>query len=216
MVEPLRTGDEQVGIVASDKGGADFKPVPAGTHVGICVMVVDLGIQAGGKFKPSRKVYLRWELPHERTEWTDRDGNKHEGPMIIGKQYTLSLSEKANLRADLESWRGKSFTEKELEGFDLVNVLGKPCMIGVTHNVTPKKTYANIGAVMGLSKGMQVPPAHNKPVSYSPDEHDPAVYDTLPDWLKELIEGRQRNDTAPTVNGNGKTVSEEFDDDIPF
>lgn len=205
-----------MGIIASDKGGADFKPVPAGTHVGICVMVVDLGIQAGGKFKPQRKVYLRWELPNERTEWKDRDGNAHSGPMIIGKQYTLSLSEKANLRADLESWRGRSFTEQELKGFDLINVLGKACMIGVTHNTTNQKTYANVAAVMGLAKGTTVPAPHNKPVSYSPDEHNDEVYQTLPDWIKELIQNRTRNDTAPTVNGNGKSVTEEFDDDIPF
>lgn len=205
-----------MGIIASDKGGTDFKPVPAGTHVGICVMVVDLGIQAGGKFKPSRKVYLRWELPNERTTWKDRDGNEHEGPMIIGKQYTLSLSEKANLRSDLESWRGRSFTEQELEGFDLINVLGKACMIGVTHNVSNKKTYANVAAVMGLAKGTPIPKPQNKPVSYSPDEHDQAVYDSLPDWLKEVIGKRQSNDLSPTVNGNGKTVTEDFDDDIPF
>lgn len=204
-----------MGIIASDKGGTDFKPVPAGTHVGICVMVIDQGIQPGGKFKPTRKVYLRWELPNERTEWKDRDGNVHSGPMIIGKQYTLSLSEKANLRADLESWRGRSFTEQELKGFDVINVLGKACMIGVTHNTVGTKTYANVSAVMGLPKGTTVPAAHNKPVSYSPDEHNQAVYDALPDWLKESISNRKRDDVAPTVGNSGQS-NEDFDDDIPF
>lgn len=207
-----------MGIIASDKGGGDFKPVPAGTHVGICVMVVDLGIQAGGKFKPQRKVYLRWELPNEKTEWKDRDGNQHTGPMIIGKQYTLSLSEKANLRADLESWRGRSFTEQELKGFDVINVLGKACMIGVTHNVSGQRTYANVSAVMGLPKGTTVPAPHNKPVSYSPDEHDQSVYDMLPDWLKQSIQDRQRNDSATTVsNGSsGGHSDDEWEDSIPF
>lgn len=202
-----------MGIIASDKGGGDFKPVPAGTHVGICVMVVDMGVQPGGKFKPTRKVYLRWELPNERTKWKDRDGVEHEGPMIIGKQYTLSLSEKANLRADLESWRGRMFTEAELKGFDVINVLGKPCMIGVTHNTVGQKTYANVSAVMGLPKGTTVPAPHNKPVSYTPDEHNEAVYEMLPDWIKEAIQKRQRNDVAQTVTAGG---ADDFDDEIPF
>jgi len=204
-----------MGIIASDKGGGDFKPVPAGTHVGICVLVADLGIQAGGKFKPTRKVYLRWELPGEQIKWTDRDGREHSGPMVIGKQYTLSLSEKANLRADLESWRGRMFTEQELKGFDLVNVLGKPCMIGVTHNTVGTKTYANISAVMGLPKGTPVPAMHNQPVSYSPDEHNQAVFDSLPQWIQEAIQNRQRDDVAPTTNGS-TTGGNDFDDDIPF
>lgn len=177
-------------------------------------MVVDQGVQQGGKFKPQRKVYLRWELPNERTTWKDRDGQEHSGPMIIGKQYTLSLSEKANLRADLESWRGRSFTEQELKGFDVVNVLGKPCMIGVTHNTSGTKTYANVSAVMGLPKGTTVPPPHNKPVSYTPDEHNQQVYDSLPEWLRESIDSRQRDDVASTVNAAGKV--EDFDDEIPF
>lgn len=205
-----------MGIIATDKGGGDFKPVPAGTHVGICVLVADMGIQAGGKFKPTRKIYLRWELPGEQIEWTDRDGKKHSGPMVIGKQYTLSLSEKANLRADLESWRGRMFTEVELKGFDVVNVLGKPCLIGVTHNTVGTKTYANISAVMGLPKGTPVPTAHNKPVSYSPDEHDQSIFDGLPQWIQEAIQNRQRNDAAPTSNGGSAGGEGDWDDPIPF
>lgn len=204
-----------MGIMASDRGGTDFKPVPAGTHIGICVLVADLGIQGGGKFKPSQKVYLRWELPNEVTEWTDRDGNKKSGPMIIGREYTLSLSEKANLRADLESWRGRLFTEQELKGFDIVNVLGKACMLGVVHNEKGGKVYANVASVMGVPKGTNLPSApHNKPTWYSPAEHDQAVYESLPEWIREKIGNRIRDDVSPTTNGS--TDRPDFDDDIPF
>lgn len=204
-----------MGIVASDRGGTDFKPVPAGTHIGICVLVADLGIQGGGKFKPSQKVYLRWELPNEVTEWTDRDGNKKSGPMIIGREYTLSLSEKANLRADLESWRGRLFTEQELKGFDIVNVLGKACMLGVVHNEKGGKVYANVASVMGLPKGTTVPGPHNKPTWYSPAEHDAGVYESLPEWIRDKIANRIRDDVAPTTNGSS-TGGDDYNDDIPF
>ena len=139
-----------MGIIASDKGGGDFKPVPAGAHTAICTLVADLGVQGGGKFKPSRKIAIRWELPGEILEYTDKDGNQKSGPMTIWNRYTLSLSEKATLRSMLESWRGRAFTEQELKGFDIVNILGKGCLLSVKHDKSGEKTYANIAAVMGL------------------------------------------------------------------
>lgn len=207
-----------MGLVAKDKGGGDFKVVPAGTHVAICVMVIDLGVQGGGKFNPMQKVYIRWELPNEPIKWKDAEGFEHEGPMVIGKEYTNSLSLKANLRADLEAWRGKTFTEQELKGFDLTAILGKPCMLGITHNKTPEKTYANISAVMGLTKGMPLPKQTNKSVMYTPDEHNQQAFESLPEWLQKKIDARIHNTPAPTIDQHGRQPGEddEFGDSIPF
>lgn len=200
-------------LIAKDKGGGDFKPVPAGTHIAICNLVADMGVQPTAKFKPRAQVYIRWELPHEIITWKDANGKENTGPMTIGKRYTMSLSDKANLRADLESWRGKMFTEAELKGFDIKNILGKACMLGVTHNVTPGKTYANISAVMGLTKGTVAPPASQMPLAYDIDSHDKNTFEQLPGWLQEAISGRIRSDNAQTVSGN---TDPDFDDDIPF
>lgn len=200
-------------LIAKDKGG-NFKPVPAGTHVAVCTMVVDMGVQPSARFKPSPKVYVRWELPNEQTEYTTADGQKKTGPMVIGKQYTLSLNEKANLRGDLESWRGKIFTKEELNGFNLTNILGKPCMIGVTHNQSGDKTYANVSAVMGLSKGITAPKASGELVAYSIDEHTDAMFAKLPPWLQEAINDRVTNDKPKTVSND--QPDDDFDDEIPF
>lgn len=199
-------------LIAKDKGGGDFKPVPAGTHLAVCTMVADMGVQPTGKFKPKPQVYIRWELPNEITSWKDGDGVEHSGPMVIGKKYTVSLSEKANLRGDLESWRGRTFTETELEGFDIKNILGKPCMLGVTHNTVGNKTYANISAVMGIPKGTTAPPPSVTPIAYDLDAHNQATFERLPNWLQEAISTRVKSDTASTVTAGGQG----FDDDIPF
>jgi hypothetical protein len=52
-----------------------------------------------------------------------RDGR----PFAMFKNYTLSWSEKANLRLDLQSWRGKPFTQEEMRRFDLETILGAWC-----------------------------------------------------------------------------------------
>jgi hypothetical protein len=169
----------------------DFEPVPAGTHIAICNMVVDLGIQPGSGMypKPKRQVYIRYELPNERIDF-EKDGKKQNGPAVVGKSYTASMNEKANLRKDLESWRGKSFSDEEAEQFDVASILGKPCMLSITHTQKDGKTYANITNVSKLMKGVDskslIPEVN--PVYYGPD--NTAVYQQLPEWLRKKIDAQ--------------------------
>jgi hypothetical protein len=198
-------------LIIRDNGGEDFKKVPQGVHIAVCNMIVDCGVQPGGQYKPRHQVYVRWEIPDERIQWTDKDGKGREGPMSIGRFYTASLSEKATLRRDLENWRGKSFTVEELAGFELFNVLGAACQIMVAHNTVGPKTYANITGIMGFPKGQQKPKAENPLIKFSPD--DRAQYESLPNWLKEKIQGAV---SAPAETSAKAADTEEFDDDIPF
>jgi len=209
------------GKIYKDTGGGDYTPTPEGTHLAICNMVVDLGFQETtymGETKVKHQVYLRWELPHERLEWTDKEGAQHEGPMSIGKTYTLSLSEKANLRKDLETWRAKAFTDKELEGFDLFVLLGIGCQVTVVHAHKDGKTYANVRGIAGWPKGTPKPErTENVPLRYSADEN--GDFEDLPDWIKERLSKQIDPDTlAGTTNvahesGNGH---DDMYDPIPF
>lgn len=198
-------------LVVKDNGGKDFKKVPQGTHVAVCNLVADCGVQPGGRYKPQHKVYVRWEVPGERVEY-EKDGQTIEGPLSIGKFYTASLSEKATLRKELENWRGRSFTPQELAGFDVFNILGAPCQIVVTHTKgADGKDYANVTSVIGLPKGMPKPSAENKLIKFSPDE--PAQFNDLPKWLQEKCQGS----VGAEVAGQPQHSDEpEFDDDIPF
>lgn len=171
-------------------GGGDFTLADEGTHLAICNMVVDLGLQRTTwqdeqKIKP--QVYIRWELPNERIEY-EKDGEQVNGPMTVGRIYTMSLGKKANLRHDLEAWRGRTFTSAELEGFDLANVAGKPCQITITHRQVGDKTYANVVSVAGWPKGMDVPTPENEVITYDSDVG--AGYDLLPEWLQKKIDER--------------------------
>jgi hypothetical protein len=189
-----------------------FKKVPQGIHAAVCNMVVDCGIQPGGKFKPRHQVYVRWEIPSERVEWTDRHGTSHEGPMNIGKFYTASLAEKAALRRDLENWRGRAFTHEELAGFDLFKILGTACQIMVTHSAQGGgDSYANVTGVMGFPRDLAKPKAEHRLVKYSPEE--PGQFDDLPQWLRDKVASSL---TAPLEGSIAFASDDEMQDELPF
>lgn len=203
-------------ITATDNGGKEFKKLPPGAHFAICNMMVDCGMQEGYQGKPQRKVYIRWEVPDERVEY-EKDGVKHEGPCSIGKFYTLSLSEKATLRKDLENWRGKTFSDAEAKGFNIVAVLGKSCQLMVTHSESGGKTYANVTGIMGISKDQQAraktAQPENELLAFSVEDPDQEAYNKLPNWLREKIDNRIVDTKESAV---AASKDEDFDDDIPF
>lgn len=220
-------------IKASAKGGKDFEPVPQGVHLAICVNVIDLGWQPQtGKFpKPKHQVYFKFEIPDVQTTWT-KDGEEKTGPATIGRKFGLSLSDKSHLKPFLVSWRGKPFTSEELEAFDVTSVIGKICQLSVVHEEGEvdgrKKIFARISGAFPLVKeqkeALAKNPARSKPSTellvYSPEAHDQAIYDALPEWMQDAIEKRVEDPNAITDAHTGSQVpagkAEDFDDDIPF
>lgn len=205
-----------MGRFASDTGGGDFQPAPEGTHVARCIELIDIGTHHGeyqGAPTVRNQVIVRWELPNETIEI---DGKPQ--PMIVSKFYTNSLGEKANLRADLTAWRGRAFTQEELMKFDLMNILGKPCLLTIVHN---EKKKAKVSAVSGLAKGMTCPPQVNAMRSFWIDEWNGDVngepFASLPKGFKELIqqsdEYKEMAEPAPQRQAMPQGVDTE---DIPF
>lgn len=204
-------------IMATDTGGGgDFSPMPSGNHIAICNMVIDLGRQRissptfGESVKP--QVWLRWETPQERLEWTDKEGNSHEGPRVIGKFYTLSLHENATLRGHLENWRGRAFTEEERKGFDIAKLIGVPCMLNVIHEQKNGKTYANVTGIGAFPKGLDKPSSEIGLTVY--DSDNPGAFEHLPEWLQKKINSQIVEETTTTHYGGQH--SDDLDDDIPF
>lgn len=170
--------------VASNKQ-PDFKPLPSGSHVARCISVISLGTQPANnpQFKDSQKVMLVWEVPGEILE---KDGKRI--PMTISKDYTLSLNEKSTLRHDLESWRGRAFTEQELAGFAVESVLAAPCMLSVIHKKSGQgKIYGSIAGVAGLPKGVECPPQRHPKTHYEIEMGQNEVFKSLHEWVQKKI-----------------------------
>jgi hypothetical protein len=200
-------------MIVTENISSNFTPCPAGSYLARLVRLIDLGTQQTdfqGEAKTAHKALLTWEILDEDTHLDDGR------PFTVSKRYTVSLHEKAALRKDLASWRGRDFTPEELKGFDLADVLGKTCFLSVVHAEKDGKTFANVAGVMKAPKGMTGSPPTEPLLHFdlaAPDWH---VFDTLPQRLQEQIAGSPEYAAArakPVPAGNG---FDDLDSDVPF
>lgn len=178
-----------------------------------CIRIIDLGTQEReyqGKTSYRRQSLIIWEIAGQ----ADSEGR----PLTISKAYTASLGEKANLRKDLESWRGRPFTSEELGGFNVKNILGKPCLLNLIEVQGQKGAKVVIAAISSLPKGMPAPAAPvNEQYIYSLDDHDPLVWDKLSSGIQNWINrSRERAETGALTPSVAPTTKVVNDDDIPF
>jgi len=213
-----------------DKGG-NFERCPPGMHLARCYRIMDLGTQKSeymGQTKYLHKIMIGWELhgvDESGKPLTMFDGR----PFAIFKNYTLSWSEKANLRLDLQSWRGKPFSQEEMRKFDLKNVLGAWCMLNVIERQGQNgNTYSNVDSVSPVPtiiKQNGLPQPVNKNEMFNLQEPDWALFETFSDNLKQKIinspefeKVKKTADYQKDANAEANSPKPAFDedDDIPF
>ena len=198
--------------IIAKNAGKKRELAPQGNHVAICYKMVELGTITDtfkGEDVTRHRVLLYWELSNELATF---DGV--EKPISVSKEFSLSMNEKSTLRKMLESWRGKAFTEKEANAFDITKLMGVPCMVNVIHVTSQSgNQYENVSSITPLPKGMEIPTQFNDSFEFSIDGYDQAKFDTFPDFIKEKIsssvEMKARQATAPVV-------IEEEEEELPF
>jgi hypothetical protein len=213
-------------FIVEDKGGS-FESTPSGMHLARCYRIIDLGTQKSeylGQVKYLRKVMLGWEIHGADDAGTPlkmKDGR----PFAMFKNYTLSWAEKANLRADLQSWRGKPFSQEEMRRFDLQTVLGAWCMLNVIEKAgTDGKMYVNVSGVTpvpSMIKQAGLPQPINKNEVFMIDTPDMEIFQTFSDNLKKKIMGtpeweKLNKTAAPAASATPTQSFDEDDSDIPF
>lgn len=210
-----------MGITAKNNS-TTFELTPAGNHIARCYAMVQIGTvkeEFKGEVKNLHKVRITWELPLELHIFNQEKG---EQPFSISKEYTLSMHEKAVLRADLSSWRGKAFTDDEAKAFDITKLLGVPCFLNVVHKVSKNgNVYAHVAAITPLPKGTSCPSQVNDSFVFSYEEFDDNKFNSLPQYLKDRMvntqeylqaKGLQINSFAP-LDQQGK---KDDTDDLTF
>lgn len=207
------------------ESGGNFERCPVGAHLARCYRIVDLGTQKSeymGEVKHLHKIMLGWEVhgvDDNGKPLTMRDGR----PFALFKNYTLSWSEKANLRLDLQSWRGKSFDQEEMRKFDLKTVLGAWCMLNVIERPgTNGNIYSNVNGVTpvpAIIKQSGLPKAINPDEIFNLQEPDMAIFANFSDNLKAKITSSPQWKEAHGEVKKAITehyVSADGVDDIPF
>ena len=211
-------------FIVEDKGGS-FERCPPGMHLARCYRIVDLGTQQSeymGQVKFLHKLMVAWEIHGVEDDGQPlrmQDGR----PFSIFKNYTLSWSEKANLRLDLQSWRGKPFTQEELRRFDLKNVLGAWCMLNIIEapSKTGNKIFSNVNGITpvpSVIKQSGLPEPVNKLELFNLQDPDMNMFNGFSDNLKAKItvspewqKLQSKGTPAPAPRQLG-----EDDEDIPF
>jgi hypothetical protein len=180
-------------IVKKPEG--DFEELQPGTYQAVCRAVFDIGSQKReylGQISWKKQVIVMFEV-NERMAQEPYINERFN----ISKWYTQSLHEKSVLRKDLENWRGKSFTEDELQGFDLEKLVGINCMLTIIKSKNGKSTIGGIGPVMKNIELLTI----EKPVN------------DIPEWVMNIkaksleMQGDQENTTLDPYKN---------DEDIPF
>ena len=209
-------------LYAESQSTLGFKPVPAGVHLARLYRIIDLGTQESnfeGKINHLHKIKFVWEVHSQDEEGNPLVTDKGD-PMIITKDYTLTWGEKANLRKDLEAWRGKPFTPEEQRRFDLKNVLDKWCMINVSHK--PRKqgngVYANvvgITPVPSVVRSSGLPAAFNPSALFTISEPDMDLFESFGEFLKETIM-KSPEWKAQVKKGLPDSGFDDMPSDLPF
>jgi hypothetical protein len=204
-------------IYATKPEGTEFAKVEPGTYIARCYSMIEIGhveTEFNGEKKKVHKVNLTWELPEEKAVFSEDKGPE---PYVVSKTYTLSMHEKATLRKDLESWRGKGFTELEAARFDITKLLGQPCILSIVHQPgksDPTKTYVVVTSISKLMKGQECPPQYNPTRVLSFDNFDTDVFNSLSDYMKDRI---MESDEFKAMQEPGTVHAADGDaDDLPF
>ena len=213
-------------FIVEDTGG-NFERCPPGMHLGRCYRIVDVGTQKSeymGEVKYLHKIMLGWEI-----HGSDENGKALKmmdgRPFAIFKNYTLAWSDKANLRIDLQAWRGKAFTQEEMRKFDLQNILGAWCMLNIIERQGQNGiTYSNVSSITpvpSVIKQSGLPEPINKNEMFNLQNPDMAIFQTFSETLKtkitsspewEKLQGKISTPDA-TVLPSSQLDS---DEDIPF
>lgn len=200
-------------LTVSAENSGTFELPPAGAVAARCCRVIDLGSQEStfeGKTSLKRKVLLSWELAELRS-----DGS----PFTISRRFGLSLHENSALRAFLQAWRGRPFSDEELAGFDLRKLINAPCLLNIAHTTRSGKDYANILSISPLPKGMTAPELATPAVLFDIDDPDAAdTLETLSEGLQATITGSPewKARLAALDEAAGVGAAPAFDDDLAF
>lgn len=176
--------------VIAKQTGIEFSPHPEGQFAMTCVDVVDMGERLKSFKGTNPYLAATVKLVFQSGE-VNEAGRLHE----VSREFSLSMGKKANLRAFLGSWRGKSYTDEQArKGVELHKLVGQSALVSVEHktNADGSRTYANISTIAPLPKGLPAP-------TLPPWERPAFFEDQIARYAKEAEDFRRASAPPPAT-----------------
>lgn len=169
---------------------------PVGLHVARCFGMIEIGSTVStfnGKSSINPKVVAQFEI----LDWHDGYGNTP----VVNHFYTVSGHPKAKLRQDMEMLNGNAFTDTELEDIDTTWMIGRYCMVNISHAEANGFLNPKITAVLAVPPSTTLPDPVNPDCVFSVATPDLAVFSELPGWAKRMIKSSPEWVDFPRTNG---------------
>jgi hypothetical protein len=144
-----------------------------------------------GEVKKQYKIWLDFELVDKTHVFKEGEEPK---PFVVGSKLTFSMGSKANLRKIVEGIIGVTLLDHEAEAFDIEQLLGKACLVNIKNTTKGDKTYTNIETTTPLMEGMVAKEAFNPITKLSFGEWNQGLFDSLPNFLKDIIQASPEYD----------------------
>ena len=172
----------------ADAKSSGFSPFEAGTYQAVCYTVIDLGTQYSEYYKDQHKVWIAFEIPKLRC-MVEKDSVEKDMPRVVSKFYTLSIHEKSNLGIHLVGWRGRVFTAEEASGFNVMELVGKNCLLNIgIKGKTGTEGRNEINSIAGLMEGMKKLVPETPICQYSMTADGWNFPENMPQGIQKIVE----------------------------
>lgn len=188
--------------------GSGKRPAPleADVYRARPVQVIDLGLQPQRPFQgqekpPAQEVMLTYELSDEFMK--DDEGNDLEDkPRWISETFPLHPLKSDKARS---TKRLAAFDSQNLLRGDFTQCIGLPVNVTVVNNASGDTVYNNVGNVapMSAKKAASCPELVNPAKVFDLDNPDMEVFNSLPKWLQEKIQGNLNYQGSPLQKALG-------------
>lgn len=212
-------------MILSNSNSVKRDIIPSGSYPARCISMIDIGTipsEWQGEMKSRTVIRLTFELP---TLTKVFNPDKGEQPYVIHREFTKSLHEKSKLLPFLNNWRGKALTNEDCKYFDLSKLLGAECLLSIVHNTVGDRTYANIGGISTLPKGLDCPAQFNHSFIWDYQDNFKSDLitdenDAIPSWLQDKIktssEWRMKSGLSQDNMISKDEISNDEPNDLPF
>ena len=177
-----------------------YEPPPIGNHPARLISYVYLGTQESELYGTRKQCWLEFELVKVKTDTGT--------PSKVGRFFTASMGKKAKLREIVESI-SQPLTDAEARRFSIGTLLGKACMLTITHTENENGIRAKVGNITAVPEGSEVPEAKSGITDYDCEEDGPEIPNSVPEFIRDIV---MRSPEWKETQARGPDP----DDDIPW